>query len=432
MAAASLPRLRPARLPASPGHWDLLLVCVGAYVLTAVGRVHQLFPALQALRPAVLAGLLAIGLFATDRSQARRGIRLWCATTRWLLALLFWMALSVPGALVVGSSLDLVVDNFVKTVAMYLVIVGCVRGARDVERLTAVYLLGAVVYAAVVLLRFDVGGGEGWRLGRLYYYDANDFATFAVTAMPLALYFLHAPGRASRRALAAAGLGVLVVAFVRSGSRGGFVALVATGAFVLLRYRAVRLRWRLAALALVALALLGTASDTYWRQMGTIVSDTDYNHTEESGRLQIWWRGIGYMLQHPVLGVGPNNFAAAEGTLSPFAFRQQFGVGVRWNAAHNTFVQVGAELGVVGLALFLALVASAFAALRRAGRADPRVFGPAAPRAELSQAITAALIGFAVGAFFLSLAYAEMLYTLCAFAAALGRPALPSAHEEAA
>ena len=114
--------------------------------------------------------------------------------------------------------------------------------------------------------------------------------------------------------------------------------------------------------------MLGAASDQYWDQMSTIMSDADYNRTDESGRMQIWRRGIGYMLQNPILGVGPNNFQTAEGMLSPFAERQQFGVGVRWNAAHNSFVQVGAELGIPGLILFLAIIATAFRSLRRSGR----------------------------------------------------------------
>ena len=102
--------------------------------------------------------------------------------------------------------------------------------------------------------------------------------------------------------------------------------------------------------------------------MGTIMSDADYNRNDESGRMQIWQRGVGYMLRYPILGVGPGNFQTAEGTLSPFAQRQQFGVGVRWNAAHNSFVQVGAELGLPGLILFVAIIATAFRALRRSGR----------------------------------------------------------------
>jgi hypothetical protein len=142
----------------------------------------------------------------------------------------------------------------------------------------------------------------------------------------------------------------------------------------------------LSATALVAAILLMTASDQYWQQMSTITSDTDYNQTAETGRLQIWSRGIGYMLQNPVLGLGPGNFQTAEGTLSPLAERQQFGIGVRWNAPHNSFVQIAAELGIPGL--------------RRS--------------AALTPALTASLLGFVVGSFFLSLAYSEMLYTLVA------------------
>ena len=155
--------------------------------------------------------------------------------------------------------------------------------------------------------------------------------------------------------------------------------------------------------------------------MSTILSDADYNRNAESGRMQIWRRGVGYMLQHPILGVGPNNFQTAEGTLSPFAQRQQFGVGVRWNAAHNSFVQAGAELGLPGLVLFLAVIATAFRSLRRSGRRAGAAVLTDGRQRELTQALTASLIGFTVGAFFLSLAYSEMLYTLVALVVGLER-----------
>ena len=398
--------------------WDLLLICVAGYTLTAVGRVHQLFPALQALRPATLTGLLAIVLFRIDRHDMRRAHHLFIAPSKYLLALLFWMTLSVTGALVPGASFELVFDNFLKTVVMFFVIAGSVRGAHDVERLSMVYLGGATVYAAVVISRFELGAGDAWRLGRLYYYDANDFATLVVTAMPFGLYLLHEGRSFHARAAAALSLSILTLAFVRTGSRGGFLALIAVGAFLVWRYTAIPFRWRVSAAALVTVLVLATASDQYWKQMNTIVSDVDYNRTEESGRMQIWGRGIGYMLRNPVFGVGPSNFPAAEGRLSPFANRQEFGIGVRWNAAHNSFVQIGAELGIPGLVMFIGLIATTFAALRRVGRSHPDPAGSDTWKA-LTQALIASLIGFVVGAFFLSLAYAEMLYMLAALAVGL-------------
>src|SRR5436190_6984717 len=308
--------------------WDPLLVCAAGYILTSVGRVHELFPALGALHPALITGLAAIAMFVVDRSEERRTAHLFGPITTCLLCLLVWMALSALGALQPGASFDLLVDNVLKTVVMTLVVAGSVRGSRDIERLALVYLVAASVYSAVVIARFDVGTGDSWRLGHLYYYDANDFATLVVTAMPLGLYFLHAGRTSTLRLLAAVMLAVLALGFVRSGSRGGLIALGAVAAFVLIRYSAIPLRWRLSGITLVALVLLGTASAQYWDQMGTILSDTDYNRTQETGRLQIWQRGVGYMLDSPLFGVGPGNFQAAEGTLSPLADRQQFGIGV--------------------------------------------------------------------------------------------------------
>jgi O-antigen ligase len=398
--------------------WDALLLSVAAYILTAVGRIHQLFGALEYLHLAALAGVFAVGLYIIDGSPERRAAAVRGPTTTLVAALLVWMMVSVPFALSTGTSVDLVFNNFLKTAVMSFVVAGSVRRLEDVERLALVYFAGAVVYSTVVITRFDLGAGGNWRLGHLYYYDANDFATFVVTAIPLGIYFLHAAPKAATRVAAAIGLVVLTLGFVWSGSRGGFIALSAVAAFILLKYSAIPVRWRLSATALVAIVVLTTASDHYWQQMGTITSQSDYNHTSETGRMQIWSRGIGYMMSNPILGVGPNNFPAAEGTLSPLAERQQYGIGVRWNAAHNSVVQIGAEAGLPALTLFVAIFASAFAALRRSGRAEPAL-AAAIARPPLTPALTASLIGFVVGAFFLSLAYSEMLYTLVALAVGL-------------
>jgi O-antigen ligase len=407
-------RGQPAVATTADRAWDGLLVCVAIYIFAAVGRVHQLFPALELLRPAILSGGIAILLFAFDRRPERRLAPLFITPTRVLIAFCGWMVLSVPTALVGSTSFDLVVNNFLKTFVMFFVIAGAIRGPRDLERLLWIYFLSATIYAAVTITRFD-GGADGWRLGKLYYYDANDFATFALTAVPFGLYGLVTARTALSRGFAAAGLLLLTLAFLRTGSRGGFVALLIMGGYLLFRFTAVRLRWRMAAAGAIVVVGLAAASAEYWARMSTILSDDDYNRTDESGRMQIWQRGIGYMLSYPVFGVGPNNFGTAEGTLSPLAKRQQFGVGVRWNAPHNSFVQVAAELGVVGIALFIALFVTAFKALRVAGwrRRTPR-----GEPALLSQTLTASLLGFAGGAFFLTLAYSEMLYALLAFSVA--------------
>src|SRR5262245_10566260 len=164
---ADIPVTRPARarvLVRPDAHWDGLMVCLAAYILVAVGRVHQVFPALDVIRPVLLSGFFAIALYVFDQRSDRRINLVTGKTSRWLLALLIWMVASVPTSLVLSESVNQVFGNFIKTVIIFFIVASSVRGGRDLERLAGAYVFGAVVYAAVVLTRFDVGGAD-WRLG---------------------------------------------------------------------------------------------------------------------------------------------------------------------------------------------------------------------------------------------------------------------------
>lgn len=409
----------PHRIPVRRG-WDPLLLFLAGYLLVSVGRVHQLFPSLEPLRLGLIIGAGAITLYLLDQGEARRlkhVLRL--RTTAVLFALLVWMALSVPAALWPGRSFQVLIDLALTSALMYAVMVGALRDEGDVERLALVFFLAAVIYAAVVLVRFDAGSGA-WHLGSLTYYDANDFATLAVAAMPLGLHFALGRRTVGWRWASALGLVLLIVAFVRSGSRGGFVAFLVVAMYVLPRHKAIPARWRISAAVLLALLFAATATDAYWQRVRTLANlEQDYNVTGPSGRVQVWSRGIGYMLANPMFGVGPGNFETAEGMISPLARLQERGIGVKWSAAHNSFVQVGAELGFPGLLLFAAMIGSVLVALCSIRRAPRDVGRGACDARALAQTLTGSWIGFLVGAFFLSLAYSEMLYTLLALSAGL-------------
>jgi O-antigen ligase len=399
--------------------WDLLIVSLCVYMLTSVARLHQLFPVLSLVRPVAVAGLLAIGLFLLDRVPRRRIGPLQLRGTRYLLALLVWMALSVPAALWPGGAFVTFVD-FLKTVLISLVIIGAVRSVRDVERLTLIYFIGAVIFAAVVLSRMKFQLAVEGRMERLYFYDSNDFATYAITAMPLGLYFAASERRFWLRCLAWGGMALLAAGFIWSGSRGGFLAFMAVIAYFLLRYTSVKRSWRWSAVAVIAVLVTCIAGDAYWERINTVLRPTqDYNMTDDQGRMHLWRRGVGYMIDHPVLGVGAGNFPRAEGTISPLVGRMPRGRSVKWGPPHNSYLQVGTELGVVGLLVFVALLFHVFRALGAVRSAA----GPPAPLSReatrLAQSLTASLIGFVVGSFFLTLAYHDIVYTLMGLALGL-------------
>jgi len=80
---------------------------------------------------------------------------------------------------------------------------------------------------------------------------------------------------------------------------------------------------------------------------------------------------------------------------------------------------------VPGLVFFLGMVITTFGALRTARRAESDPLSWGRPPPKLSAPLTASFVGLVVGAFFLSLAYQAMLYTVPAFAVAL-RKVTPS------
>ena len=420
-------RVRAPEAAAAGGRWDALSVALGAYIVTAVGRTHQLVPAIEPLRITLVSALLAILFWAVTRERVRRlapVMRLPLA--RWVIALAAWMVLTIPGALWPGGAFQQVTDETAKATVMFVVVVAAVRGFADVERFALAYLLSVGVYAGAVLARFSVGAPPSWRLARLYDYDANEFATLIVMCLPLVVYFAFRPGPAWRRVAAIASGAALTVGFVWSGSRGGFLALLATGAFLLLRYQGIRSHVRVGAAIAITLAFFAAANDTYWDKMRTILAPkADYNVTAAQGRVQVWKRGLGYMFGHPILGVGAGNFPVAEGTISPLVLSARPNQGVKWSVSHNSFIQVGAELGLPGLVIFLGILGTGFAELWTLGRIGARRPGVRPPpEAQLAQALTGSLIAFVVGGFFLSLAYRDLLFVLLALVAGLWKAAV--------
>jgi O-antigen ligase len=222
------------------------------------------------------------------------------------------------------------------------------------------------------------------------------------------MYLLRRGAGAFDRALGLGGAGILMLGAVLSGSRGGFLALIAVGLYGLFRLSAVRASKRIGITVAAAAVLLAFGGQSYWERMRSILKpQEDYNWAgqSESGRIEVWRRGIGYMLANPLFGVGVDQFGVAEGTMAPEAQRQQFGLGFKWSAAHSSYVQIGAEIGAFGLLSFVAMLWFAFREARRIGRTalapEDRLLG---------QAFGALVVGFAVGGAFLSQAFSTYLY----------------------
>jgi O-antigen ligase len=126
-------------------------------------------------------------------------------------------------------------------------------------------------------------------------------------------------------------------------------------------------------------------------------------------RLTFWRDGLDIMQDRPVLGVGYSNWL-------PYYQRYYDPAGL---VPHNIFIEAGAEMGYTGLlALLLLLGGTLFAnaRTRRRARALPE-WGPF--YRGLAYGLDAALVGYTVAGFFVTVLFYPFLWVNLSFTSAL-------------
>jgi O-antigen ligase len=176
---------------------------------------------------------------------------------------------------------------------------------------------------------------------------------------------------------------------------------------------------RLLVVVTVFIALAVGAPAGYWKQMGTILTPKgDYNYTELDGRKAVLERGIGYMKQYPAFGLGIDNFARAECTISPKLASLRLHGPRRCTPPHNSHLQAAAELGVPGLLIWLSLIIGGIFAPLRLRRRLPRSWRRGTESERFIYGATGflavAMVGFAVTSFFVSFAWMDTIYLMAA------------------
>ncbi|MEO7040241.1 MAG: O-antigen ligase family protein [Candidatus Elarobacter sp.] len=398
---------------------DRLMRAVALMIFTYVWRIQDAFPILGKLQIALIALIAAVLIFAGVKHPMRR-IRAVTSqrTSQLIFALLVLMIIGVPFSLWFGHSAEFVLKSYVPDVVFYILVASTVRTIRDIEWYALMNLYGALAFAIVVALFFHVGG-DG-RLGSLIYYDANDFALVMVCTIPFAFYFLGKGQKASRRITALVALGMFLTAMVKSGSRGGFIGLIGIMVYILLFYRAIPSRTRLLITVAGVALFFGFASDKYWEMMSTILHPTtDYNYTSNEGRVEVWKRGMGYMMHNPVVGVGVAAYPMAEGGSDLAQSLQAQGAGFKWSVAHNSFLETGAELGIPGLAVFVAILIVTGVSLSRISKRGKFKRWVSTREISLAQMLIATIVGFAISGIFVSAEYFAYLYFLLALSVGL-------------
>ncbi len=331
---------------------QVLVFCGGAAVLMQAAIAGRLRIRWDAWRRPLLLFMLALILSTTQATDLKLSIKELLKLGEWLLTYLLVLSyVDTPARL--------------RRVLLLLVLAALSQGLLGLAQTVA--HAGPTSFVRAGALRasgtFD---------------QPNPFAGFLNFTLPLVLAGsitgVRVVGRLTRPAIV-----ILGAALLASGSRGALLALIAAGAVMALVH-APRTRILLGLggatlVGVVAGALIGVVPVSITTAVLDVfgVSNIDVaNPTPRdwptAERLAHQLAGLRMFADHPLLGVGIGNYPAAYA---------RYQVAPVWannlGHAHNYYINVAAEAGVVGLGAFVLVLVSAFVIVTRLYRraADP-------------------------------------------------------------
>jgi O-antigen ligase len=238
---------------------------------------------------------------------------------------------------------------------------------------------------------------------------ANELAAALVVGIALCIVLALTVRSPLWRLVLIAGTGVCVLGLFLSLSRGGLVALGAALVVSVL----VGGRWRgrmLAGALIVSVMCVG--------YFGAVASLPARERVLEvgggTGRTDLWTVGSRMVEDKPVIGVGAGNFqvASIHYLLEPGVITSDEFIITTPKVAHNTFLEVLAEAGVIGLVLFLAIVGASLWWMLSAARKFSRLDDPATEL--VVRGLVVATSGYLVAGLFISANYSKLLWLLLA------------------
>jgi O-antigen ligase len=249
--------------------------------------------------------------------------------------------------------------------------VSLLRSRSEIRFVAAALVAGGVSQALLGYAQFVLQlGPAAFGLHRPFFrsygtFDQpNPYAGYLNMVLPLAIALAFRAGRAWERTLYAIAATLMALAVLASQSRGALIAGVGA-ALVLALYLVPRSRAPLTVVAVAGVAfLVGTSFGLVplgpiGRVLSAVglggisfgnVTDANFSAVERAAH---WLAGVRMFAAHPLLGVGIGNYSAAYPAYHPRGWYASL------EHAHNYFINIAAEAGIIGLTSYVLLTGSA-------------------------------------------------------------------------
>jgi O-antigen ligase len=405
---------------------------VTLYALVAVGRWTELIPGAADIPLAKIAFAGALLAVLLERDKWERPPLYRIPLARIAVALYVLALASVSFSIWKSYSLSVAINHLLTVFASFLVAIKALPNWASIKR-----LLRGLVYSGAILAVTGLTAFVGGRFRVIQSYDPNDLAYVLVAVLPLAVGFGRISAGWRKIAWISVG-GLLVVAALLTQSRGGLVALIVMSVCLLLwefptrrQANAAPHKKRSLVIHISIFIVLAAASWSFlpedarqrFSSLTSLSSDYNVDMTNDTGRLALWKRGFIAAMKRPI-GYGIGNFEAADGQ-----------EGGRYKAAHNSFLLILVELGVLGLILYIRMYVRAWRSLgslaKWAGSDGDEPVDSYQLRT-MAHAMKLLFIGTIVAGFFLSQTFANVLWLSFAAVAAMAATAPAAASVQAA
>jgi O-antigen ligase len=363
-----------------------------------------------------LAGtLLAVAWMAfvfTQRDPESDFLEVHPAMSLVLGLLLGWVLLSSLWA----ESASTVLGQFgrlLPNVILVLIVFSAVRSRRQAMIVIGGFLAGAVA-AGVYGLVFSTATGDIYG-GRLTgsNLDPNQLASVLVAGIALSAGLALSIKRQPllRLGVVAAG-GFCFIAAIQTGSRGGILALASMLVAAILFGGRWRPQVAIASVLIAGVSFFYIATIAPAEIRNRIQTATQGEERQTEGRSTLWEIGQRIIKAHPVNGVGAGNFqtSSVHYLLQPGAVYRSDAIIENQQVVHNTYLEIGAELGIVGLVLFGSMMVFSVGSSLRAARnfSRRRDFRSEA----LARSVAVAMVAVLVADIFISQTYNKQLWLM--------------------
>ena len=347
-------------------------------------------------------GVATIIFLFFESSGKPEGKRLVRSPQSWLMVCFFLSILMSHIAHHYFTGLINAFTQFYPTVILFFVILNAINSEKRLK--TAVWIITLIMGLLVLQGMYQRHNGFGWadqvitsqgdeKGGMIYrinwvgiFADPNDLALTFVIGIGLLLPYIFSNVNFLLRLISTGLVAFLGYGIFLTNSRGGQIALMAAMLYFFVRKtKRFILGGILGSGAVAAVLLFGPS------RMSSLSSSED----SAAARLDLWYGGLQIFKSNPVFGRG---FGMFMDTMP--------------QTAHNSYVLAVAELGFVGLFLWVAMIYISMKGLMAVQSTNKGL-------ANHALGIQSALIGFSAAAFFLSRTYVILPFMLFAMAGSL-------------